>query len=105
MLKYILAKPGRNGGWAKKLGDLGIPASTADLYVKQYRKRTEPTSVNGPTCAIPAVELTEDEMQKEAQKVINRVSGRIRSPESIEYFLNALKLGLSAVLGEKQNAV
>jgi len=35
-MKKLLARPGRNGGWARFLAAQNIPLSTADRYVKQH---------------------------------------------------------------------
>src|SRR5215472_13541977 len=35
-MKKLLARPGRNGGWARFLSTQNIPLSTADRYVKQH---------------------------------------------------------------------
>jgi hypothetical protein len=45
-MKKLLARPGRNGGWARFLSAQNIPLSTADRYVKQHEATLNEANAN-----------------------------------------------------------
>jgi hypothetical protein len=45
-MKKLLARPGRNGGWARFLTAQNIPLSTADRYVKQHEATLNAAKAN-----------------------------------------------------------
>jgi len=72
-MKKLLARPGRNGGWARFLDTQNIPLTTADRYVKQHEATLNEANQNLPgeeICTRSDVEQLFDAMWPTMQRVL-----------------------------------
>jgi hypothetical protein len=91
--KAILARTGRNGGWADFLRAQKIPLATADRYVERHRRTTAEAAGNLLTEEIS--ELSPDQISALVKKMAASLTKKLKTPKSIGQFVAELSAAMS----------
>ena len=89
IMKTILVRTGRGGGWAAYLRLQHLPVTTADRYVAQHEASLAPPAEKDPTG-----ELTVDEVRQLAKKLLRNVSRLLSTQELVYEFMHTLIWGI-----------
>jgi hypothetical protein len=94
VMKSILVRNGRSGGWAAYLRSHRLPRATADRYVDQHQGSLAPAA-NRPTEAV--LEHTVEDVKKLVQRLIPRLRRILTTQELVAEFLYQVVQQLAVV--------
>jgi len=93
-LKSLLARTGRNGGWASYLRSVNIPRASAERSIKQHETSVHPET-NRTSGTIP--EPTEVDVRRLVRCLLPRLCRVLTTPTSMTWFVAEVTAQLAAL--------
>jgi hypothetical protein len=87
-MKALIARTGRNGGWAAYLRAQRLPLATADRYVSAHEALLNPPADN--LLNEELSEPLESEVRNSAQKLLPRLCRLLTTQEAVYHFVHEL---------------
>jgi hypothetical protein len=88
MMKALVVRTGRNGGWATFLRSHSLPRASADRYVCEHELTLHPLAPNRLSEEVPAT--VEADVRRFVQSLLPRLYKVLSTNEAVYYFLDEL---------------